>query len=193
MRRVCVFCGSNPGLDARYGEGARAFAAALVRRGLGVVYGGGRIGMMGIVADTVLELGGDVVGVIPVQLARREVAHASLSELHVVDSMHERKARMFELSDAFVALPGGIGTFEELFEVLTWSQLGVHDRPVGVLDVAGYWQPLLALLDAAVTAGFVRSADRDLLLAERDGETLLDRFERWRPPPRPHWIEPTAT
>jgi uncharacterized protein (TIGR00730 family) len=182
MKRICVFCGSSPGHDPRYLEAARSMGRTLARRGLGLVYGGGSVGLMGAVADAALASGGEVVGVIPRVLQIRELAHKSLSTLHVVESMHERKALMAELSDGFVALPGGMGTLEELSEVLTWAQLGLHARPVGLLDVAGYYQPLAEFFDRAVGAGFLRPAHRALLLVGHEPAALLDRFEAWRGP-----------
>ena len=176
MRRICVFCGSSPGAQPAYAEAARAMGRALVARGLGLVYGGGSVGLMGIVADAVLEAGGDVQGVIPDYLLKMEVGHDGCSELHVTGSMHERKRLMFELADGFVAMPGGLGTFEEIFEVLTWAQLGMHDKPCGLLDVAGYWQPVVAALDHAVAERFVRPQHRALLMAESSPEALLDAF-----------------
>ncbi len=190
IRRVCVFCGSATGARPAYRRAAARLGRALARRGLGLVYGGGSIGLMGVVADAALAAGGQVVGVIPRRLARKEIAHAGLSRLHVVPSMHARKAMMADLSDAFVALPGGMGTLEELTEVLTWAQLGLHHKPCALLDVAGYWRPLIRLLDHAVEERFLRPDHRRLLLVERGPERLLDRLARWRP--RPHlrkWID----
>jgi uncharacterized protein (TIGR00730 family) len=182
MKRICVFCGSSPGHDPRYLEAARTMGHTLARRGLGLVYGGGSVGLMGAVADAALADGGEVVGVIPEVLQIRELAHRSLTRLHVVASMHERKALMAELSDGFVALPGGMGTLEELSEVLTWAQLGLHARPIGLLDVAGYYQPLADFLDRAVSAGFLRHAHRALLLVGHEPGALLDQFAAWRGP-----------
>lgn len=193
MRTVCVYCGSSAGADPVYVEAARALGALLAERGLGLVYGGARVGLMGAVADAALAAGGSVVGVIPASLQSRELAHGGLTELVVVDSMHERKAIMAERSDAFLALPGGLGTLEELFEVLTWAQLGIHAKPCGVLDVAGYWSPLLAFLDRAVALGFVTQLSRDLLMVEDDGARLLDRFAAYEPAPRRRWLDPTET
>ena len=156
VKNICVFCGSANGRRPAYARAARTFGAALAGKGLGLVYGGGSIGLMGVVADAALEGGAPVVGVIPRALARREIAHHGLTRLEVVPSMHARKARMARLSDAFVALPGGIGTLEELFEVLTWGYLGIHAKPTGLLDVGGYWRPLIRLLDHAVEEGFLR-------------------------------------
>ncbi len=182
MKRICVFCGSSPGHDPRYLEAARAMGRTIARRGLGLVYGGGSVGLMGAVADAALASGGEVVGVIPQVLQIRELAHKKLSTLHVVGSMHERKALMAELSDGFVALPGGMGTLEELSEVLTWAQLGLHARPVGLLDVAGYYQPLAEFFDRAVGAGFLRPAHRALLLVGHEPAALLDQLAAWRGP-----------
>jgi uncharacterized protein (TIGR00730 family) len=182
MKRICVFCGSSPGHDPRYLEAARTMGRTLARRGLGLVYGGGSVGLMGAVADAALAAGGEVTGVIPRVLQIRELAHRSLTTLHVVGSMHERKALMAELSEGFVALPGGMGTLEELSEVLTWAQLGLHARPVGLLDVAGYYQPLARFFDQAVSAGFLRPAHRRLLLVGDQPEALLDQFAAWRGP-----------
>ena len=182
MKRICVFCGSSPGHDPRYLEAARAGGRALAQRGLGLVYGGGSVGLMGAVADAALAAGGEVIGVIPEVLQIRELAHRSLTRLHVVGSMHERKALMAELSDGFVALPGGMGTLEELAEVLTWAQLGLHARPVGLLDVAGYYRRLAEFFDRAVGAGFLRPAHRQLLLVADQPAALLDQLEAWRGP-----------
>ncbi len=182
MKRICVFCGASPGRDPAHAEVARTLGRALVGRGLELVYGGGSVGLMGTVADAVLAAGGRVTGVIPQVLQIRELAHPGLTDLRVVGSMHERKALMAELSDGFVALPGGMGTLEELSEVLTWAQLGLHRRPIGLLDVAGYYGPLIAFFDQAESAGFLRPEHRRLLLVERDPGALLARFEAFRPP-----------
>jgi uncharacterized protein (TIGR00730 family) len=182
MKRICVFCGSSPGHDPSHLEAAGLMGRTLARRGLGLVYGGGSVGLMGAVADAALAAGGEVTGVIPRVLQIRELAHGSLTTLHVVGSMHERKALMAELSDGFVALPGGMGTLEELSEVLTWAQLGLHHRPVGLLDVAGYYRPLAQFFDGAVSAGFLRPAHRDLLLVGDEPAVLLDRMAAWRGP-----------
>jgi uncharacterized protein (TIGR00730 family) len=178
MRRVCVFCGSSSGARAAYTQAARAMGVHLAERGIEVVYGGGAVGLMGELADAALGAGGTVIGVIPDVLMAREVAHRNLSELVVVRSMHERKARMAELSDAFVALPGGLGTLEELCEVLTWSQLGIHSKACGILDVESYYAPLLALLDHAVKEGFVRPEQRSIVITDRDPARLIERLER---------------
>jgi hypothetical protein len=189
MKRICVFCGSNPGLNPTFAEAAREMGAALARRGLGLVYGGGCVGLMGVVADAVLAEGGEVIGVIPGALVARELAHNGVTELRIVRSMHERKAAMESLSDGFVALPGGLGTFEEICEMLTWAQLGLHRKPCAVLDVEGYYDPLLALLDRAVAEGFLRPQYRALLLASREPEDLLDRMAAYQPRDVPKWIE----
>jgi uncharacterized protein (TIGR00730 family) len=190
MRRICVFCGSSAGARPEYAGAARTLGALLAERGIGLVYGGGRVGLMGVVADAVLEAGGEAVGVIPEALVRREVGHAGLTELHVVASMHERKARMADLADAFVALPGGFGTFEEFCEVLTWSQLGIHPKPCGLLNVAGYYAPLLAMFDHAASEAFVRPQHRALVLEESAPARLLDRLAAFVPPVTEPWITP---
>jgi len=186
---VCVFCGSSTGASAAYADAARHLAAAMARRDVGLVYGGASVGLMGELADAVLASGGRVVGVIPRALVDREIAHRGLTQLRVVDDMHERKRMMNELADGFVALPGGLGTLDELFETLTWAQLGLHDKPCGLLDVAGYWGPLRRFLDHAVDGGFVRGEHRALLLHEDDPDALLDRFARWCPPHLEKWID----
>ena len=188
MKRICVFCGSSPGLRPAYEEAAREMGRALLERGAGLVYGGARVGLMGAVADEVLRGGGEAIGVIPRALMEREVAHAGLTALHVVETMHERKALMADLSDGFVAMPGGFGTFEEFCEVLTWSQLGFHPKPCGLLNVADYYSPLLAMFDHAVTEAFVRPAHRALVLAEADPRVLLDRMAAFVPPTIGKWI-----
>jgi uncharacterized protein (TIGR00730 family) len=174
--RICVFAGSSAGTLEDYTAAARTLAEGLVRRRITLVYGGANIGLMGVLADTVLECGGEVIGVIPGHLVAREVAHTGLSELRVVDSMHERKTVMADLSDAVVALPGGLGTLEELFEMLTWAQLGLHRKPCGLLNVAGYFDRLLSFLDHAVDQRFVTSRQREMLLADSDPIALLDRL-----------------
>lgn len=193
MRRVCVFCGSSPGKRAEYLEAARETGRTLAQRGIGLVYGGGSVGLMGAVADAALAAGGEVVGIIPRALQLRELAHPGLTSLHVVGSMHERKARMAELSDGFVALPGGMGTLEELAEILTWGQLGLHARPCGLLDVAGYYGPLIAFLDRAVEEGFIRPEHRRLLLVADAPGRLLDLFSAWTPPAVERWIDRGTT
>ncbi len=176
MRRICVFCGSSSGARDVYRRVAEATGRTIARRGLGVVYGGAAIGLMGALADGALAEGGEVIGIIPGALVAREIAHGGLTRLDIVPSMHERKARMAELADAFVALPGGMGTLEEMAEILTWAQLGLHQKPCGLLDVEGYWAPLVAFLDHAVQERFLRPQHRALLLADRDPEALLDQL-----------------
>jgi uncharacterized protein (TIGR00730 family) len=176
MRRLCVFCGSSTGNRAVFADSARRLAAAMTKRRLGLVYGAGNIGLMGILADEVLRAGGEVIGVIPQALVDREVAHEGLTQRHIVSTMHERKALMADLADGFVALPGGFGTADELFEILTWAQLGLHARPIGLLNVAGFFDPLLAWLDHMVADGFLRPEHRALLLTATEPEALLDRL-----------------
>ncbi len=188
LRRVCVFCGSSSGRSPAYAEAARALGRLLAERGIELVFGGGRVGLMGTLADEVLAHGGRAIGVIPRGLFVREVGHQGLSALHVVDSMHERKALMAELSDAFVALPGGFGTFEELCEAITWVQLGIHAKPCALLDVQDYWEPLAQLFDAAVKEGFVQPHFRALVLRESDPHRLLAALEDYRAPDLPRWI-----
>jgi uncharacterized protein (TIGR00730 family) len=189
MRRVCVYAGSNPGSHPAYADGARALGAELAARDIGLVYGGGKVGLMGVIADTVLAAGGEAIGVMPQALIDREIGHPRLTELKVVDSMHERKAQMAELSDAFVALPGGIGTLEELIEVYTWSQLGIHDKACGVLNVRGYYDGLAAFLDHAVQEGFLRAQHRAVLTVAEDPADLLDALATFRPPRVGKWLE----
>lgn len=188
MKNICVYCGSSSGRLPAYAEGARALAHALVARDWGLVYGGASIGLMGLVADTVLQLGGRVVGVIPEALARKEVAHAGLTQLHVTQSMHERKTLMAELSDGFIAMPGGIGTFEEIFEIWTWAQLGIHAKPCGLLNVAGYYDALTTFLDHATHEQFMKPPHRSLLIVEPEPVALLDRFDRFEPPQIQKWL-----
>jgi uncharacterized protein (TIGR00730 family) len=189
MQRVCVYLGSSPGADPEYATAVVELAEELVRRGLGVVYGGGRAGLMGVLADAAMAAGGEVIGVIPQGVLEREVAHRGLTDLRVVASMHERKQLMADLADGFVAAPGGIGTLEELVEVVTWSQLGIHRKPMGLLDVAGYWGPLHAWLDAAVDARFMRPEHRAVLLSEREPAALLDALASWSPPAVKKWLD----
>ena len=190
MKRVCVFCGSSAGSRPVYAEAARATGRLLAERGIGLVYGGGNVGLMGEVADAVLAAGGEVIGVIPRQLMEREVGHQGLTTLEVVGTMHERKARMADLADGVVALPGGFGTLDELCEVLTWSQLGIHAKPCGVLNVDGYFDTLLALFDHAVSEGFVRPPHRALVLQAAEPGDLLERMEAFSAPPTEKWIRP---
>jgi uncharacterized protein (TIGR00730 family) len=193
MPTVCVFCGSSPGDDPAYREVAVALGTALAAAGHRLVYGGGRVGLMGAVADAVMHAGGAAVGVIPQSLLAREVGHHGLTELHVTGSMHERKALMADLADAFVALPGGLGTWEELLEILTWAQLGEHAKPVVVLDVGGFYDPLFALLDRAVAARFVRAEHRALARRATSVEACLALLQETPPPPQPKWIDREQT
>jgi uncharacterized protein (TIGR00730 family) len=188
MRSVCVFCGSSAGKDSRFAQAASEFGALLAKEGITLVYGGGHVGLMGILADAVLAGGGKVIGVIPRALWDREVGHRSLTELHVVETMHERKAMMASLAEAFVALPGGLGTFEEIFEVWTWAQLGIHDKPCGFLDVLSYYSPLLTFLDSAVDAGFVRSQHRAMAIVDGDAASLLKRMAAYEAPRVAKWV-----
>ena len=185
-----MFCGSREGSRPAYAEAARRTGREIARRGLGLVYGGGRVGLMGTVADAALEAGGEVVGVITEALISKEIAHAGLTKLHVVGSMHERKMLMADLSDGFVTLPGGYGTLEEFFEVLSWAQLSIHEKPCGLLDVEGFWAPLSTLFDQAVTEGFVHPNHRSLVLTEGNPRVLLERMESYTPPETRKWIGP---
>jgi len=187
--RLCVFCGASPGHDPRHAALARAVGAGLAERGIGVVYGGSRVGLMGALADGALEIGGEVIGVIPRGLVDRELAHPGLTDLRVVATLHERKAVMAELADGFIALPGGLGTLEELSEVVSWAQLELHTKPIGLLAPDDYWDGLLAWLDHAVVAGFIAPGPRSLITRDPDLPALLERFERWKPP-APRWSEP---
>jgi uncharacterized protein (TIGR00730 family) len=193
VRRVCVYAGSNPGNDLIYAQAARELADLLAERGIGLVYGGGRVGLMGVLADTALAAGGEVIGVMPQALVDREIAHEGLTELRVVASMHERKALMAELSDAFVAVPGGIGTLEELIEIYTWSQLGIHAKPCGVLNVDGYYDHLAAFLDHAVAAGFLKAEHRAVLSVASEPGELLERLAAYVPRTVAKWTELEAS
>jgi hypothetical protein len=188
MKNICVYCGSNVGVRGEYADAARQLARHLAGAGVGIVYGGASKGIMGILADEMLEAGGEVIGVIPEALQAREIAHRGLNELHVVNSMHERKAMMAELSDAFVALPGGFGTLEEIVEMLTWAQLQIHDKPCALLNVAGYFDGLLSYLDHAVAEGFLRQQHRTMLLVAEDAEELMRCFEEYRAPAVQKWL-----
>jgi uncharacterized protein (TIGR00730 family) len=193
LNSLCVYCGSSSGRIDAYATAARALAGAMVERGIRLVYGGARVGIMGAVADEVLRLGGEAVGVIPEALMHKELAHIGLTELHITPSMHARKTKMAELADAFVALPGGIGTFEEIFEVWTWAQLGFHSKPCGLLNVAGYYDGLSRFLDHAANEQFVRPDQRKMLVVEAEPVTLLDRFASYVPPARPKWVGLSGT
>ena len=189
MRRICVFCGSSTGLRPDYRLAAEAMGTALARRGQELVYGGGKVGLMGIMADAALAAGGRVTGVIPQALVAKEVGHAGLTELRVVRSMHERKALMAELADGFVALPGGMGTLDEMFEILTWAQLGIHAKPCGLLNVAGYFDPLLGFVRHSVAEGFVRQEHGSMLQVAAQPDALLDLLQHAHVPVLPKWVK----
>lgn len=189
---ICVYCGSNSGRHPEYAEQARAFGAEMARRGITLVFGGGKVGLMGVVADAVLAGGGKVIGVIPRQLVELEVAHPQLSELVVVETMHQRKTRMYELSDAFVALPGGFGTMDEMFEMLTWAQLGLHRCPCAFLDVRGYYRDLRAMIGHMVDESFVRTAQRDSIWFGDDIATLFEWMEHYEGDYTSKWIDPSS-
>jgi uncharacterized protein (TIGR00730 family) len=193
VQRLCVFTGSSPGGHSDYAEAAAGLGRALAGHGIGLVYGGASVGLMGAVADAALEAGGEVVGVIPQALVDREIAHPAVRDLRVVGSMHERKALMAGLADGFIALPGGMGTLEELFEVYTWTQLGLHAKPLGLLDVRGYYTLLAAFLDHAVAERFVTAEHREMLVVEDGAESMIEAFRRWRPPVRTKWIDRAQT
>jgi len=188
FRRLCVFCGSSTGNRPSYRAAAEQLGAMMVERGIDLVYGGGNIGLMGVLADTVLARGGRVIGVIPESLMAKEVGHTGLTELRIVNSMHERKALMSDLSDGFIALPGGFGTFEEFCEVVTWSQLGLQSKACGLLNVESYYAPLLELIDRAVREGFLREENRQLVLDDEDPQRLLEKMSKFRPAPVAKWI-----
>jgi len=189
LKSLCVYCGSSSGRIDDYADAARALAQAMAPRGIRLVYGGAHVGIMGTVADEVLRLGGEAIGVIPESLMKKELAHQGLTELHVTPSMHARKTLMAELADGFVALPGGIGTFEEIFEVWTWAQLGFHKKPCGLLNVAGYYDGLTTFLDHSARERFVRQEQRDMLVVESDPAVLLDRFAAYSAPELPKWMK----
>jgi uncharacterized protein (TIGR00730 family) len=190
IKRVCVFCGSQFGARPEYREAAEALGRLLAEHGIGLVYGGGCVGLMGALANAVLACGGEVIGVIPDSLMRREVGHNGLTKLHVVETMHERKALMADLSDAFIALPGGYGTMEEFLEIVTWSQLGIQQKPCGLLNIANYWDGLLKVLDHAVDEGFLRPENAQLVLLARNPKSMLERLSEWEPPARVEkWLD----
>ena len=193
MKRICVYCGSNPGRNPDFLQAAEALGQALVDRGLGLVYGGASIGVMGAVANAVLAHGGEAIGVIPEALHEKEITHTGLSEQHIVGSMHERKALMAELSDGFIALPGGWGTFEEIFEALTWAQLGIHRKPCGLLNVSGYYDHLGAFLEHAIEQQFVKPECRAMLMISPDPQGLLEQFAAYDPPVVKKWITVSET
>ena len=193
MKRVCVFCGSSVGNQPEYADAAVTLGGLLAKKRIGLVYGGGNVGLMGVIADAVLEAGGEVIGVIPHSLAQREIEHQGLTQLHVVDSMHTRKAMMAELADAFIAMPGGVGTFEEFFEAVTWTQLGLHRKPCGLLNVAGFYTPLAAFIDQAVTEGFIKPVHRASIVVDDNAERLLDTLAKVKLPDVPKWLRPDET
>ena len=193
MRSVCVFCGSNAGASGGYAAATRALARAIAGRGMRLVYGGGSIGLMGVLGEEALAAGGHVIGVTPRRLVEKELVRNSLSELRVVETMQERKSLMAELSDGFIALPGGFGTLDELFEMLTWTQLGYHRKPCALLDVEGYFERLIAFLDHSVEQRFVTAAHRAMLIVERDPDALLDRLAAERPPESSKWMDRSPT
>lgn len=193
MQHICVFCASNPGHNPAYLQLARSLGTLIAQRNQTVVFGGGRVGLMGALADGALSAGGEVIGVMPHALVRREAAHRELTELHIVDTMHERKAMLAELSDGFIAMPGGIGTLEELFETWTWGHLGVHAKPIALLDVAEYWKSLVTFLDHVGEEGFMRPNTRELLLVDDNAARLLDRMTAYAPPPVTQWVRLNQT
>ena len=193
MKRVCIFCGSSSGNNPQYREFAEAMGRLLARKKIALVYGGGHVGLMGVVADAVLAGGGEAIGVIPQALADREIAHSGLTDLRVVDSMHTRKALMADLSDAFIAMPGGVGTFEEIFEAITWTQLGVHRKPCGFLNAAAFYTPLIAFIDQAVSEGFIKPAHRRMIVVDDNPERLLDTLAETVLPDVPKWIRQDET
>jgi len=193
MKRLCVFCGSSVGANPAYAEVATTLGTLLAKRGIGLVYGGGNVGLMGVIADAALAAGGEVIGVIPQALADREVAHQGLTDLRIVDSMHTRKAMMADLSDAFVAMPGGVGTFEEFFEAITWTQLGLHRKPCGLLNVAGFYTPLAYFIDQAVSDGFIKPVHRAAIIVDDDPARLLNTLSTIEVPDVPKWIKRSET
>lgn len=188
MNHLCIYCGSSPGARTDYAAAASAVGKVLAQRGIGLVYGGGNVGLMGRVADAVIDAGGEVIGVIPHHLADKELAHERATQMIRVDSMHERKQRMADLSDGFIALPGGIGTLEELFETLTWLQLGLHRKPIGLLNVAGFYDAMLAFLDHMVEERFLKPEHRALMLVEENIETLIEAMQAFTPPDANKWL-----
>lgn len=189
MKSLCVYCGSAVGASPVYAEAARGLAKAMVANNISLVYGGGNVGLMGVIADEVLRLGGEATGIIPKALMDKEVGHVGLTRLHIVKDMHERKAMMASLSDGFVAMPGGIGTLEELFEVFTWSQLGMHDKPIGLLNVNGFYDGLTGFLQHIVTEGFLKAEQTSLLLSESEPQALVERIKTFKPGYRDKWLD----
>lgn len=182
MKRICVYCGSSYGERPMYVEAAKAMGEAIAKRGDELVYGGGKVGLMGTVADAALAAGGSVIGIMPQFLVDKEIAHKGLTELRVVDTMHNRKEMLMRIADAIIALPGGWGTYDELAEAMTWAQLGLHSKPIGILNVSGFYNPILAQMDHAIAEGFVRPAHRDLLIVDEDIPNLLKRIDAFVPP-----------
>jgi uncharacterized protein (TIGR00730 family) len=193
LQSVCVFCGSSQGLDPAYTEAVRSLGRTLAEANIRLVFGGGHVGLMGVVSNAAIEAGGEAIGVIPKFLVERELAHTGLTDLRIVGSMHERKAMMSDLSEGFITLPGGTGTLEEFFEILTWAQLGEHEKPCGLLNVAGYYDPLLTVFDQMVNRGFLSEPNRDLVLVESEPERLLQRLESYQPPKTAKWIDRSET
>lgn len=192
MKKLCVYCGSNPGKDPAYVTAGKRLGKFLAAESIGLVYGGASSGVMGAVADGITAAGGDAVGIIPSDLLKKETPHSGLTELNVVDSMHERKALMAKLSDGFIALPGGLGTLEELFEVWTWAQLGFHGKPCALLNVRSYYSPLITFLDRAVEEGFLSAQHRSMLIVEEDPERLIAQMKDYEPPTVPKWLDQDA-
>ena len=193
MKRICVYCGSSVGNQPVYREAALAMGAVLASRKIGLVYGGGNVGLMGVIADAVLAGGGEVIGIIPQSLADREIAHSGVTDLRIVDSMHTRKALMADLSDAFIAMPGGFGTFEEIFEAVTWTQLGVHRKPCGLLNVGGFYTPLALFIDQAVSEGFIKPVHRESIVVDDSPERLVTALAAVKLPDVPKWIRRDET
>lgn len=191
--RICVFCGSSSGAQDQYALAAAQLGTAMAEAAIGLVYGGGKVGLMGVIADAVLAGGGQATGIIPTSLWEKEVGHSGLSELHIVDTMHQRKAMMADLADAFVAMPGGIGTLEELFEVWTWAQLGIHQKAIALLNVGGYFDPLLQFIQHARDEGFVGAHHASMLIVEEDPKALLERLQHYQPVRVDKWLEPDQT
>ena len=188
MKHLCVFCGSNKGTRQIYADTARALGTEMARRGIGLVYGGGNVGLMGVIADAILDGDGEAIGIMPAHLVAKEIEHKRLTDLRVVNSMHERKAMMADLADGFIAMPGGFGTYDEFCEVVTWAQLGLHQKPCAILNLDGFYDPLLAMFDHATAEGFIRPTHRAMLIVADDPATLLDQMEQYRAPVLEKWI-----
>jgi len=193
MKRLCVYCGSSPGRQPDYAQVARQLARAMVSKNINLVYGGASVGIMGEIANAVLEEGGEVIGIIPKGLFKKEVAHTGITELREVDSMHERKSLMADLSDGFIALPGGFGTIEEIFEIITWSQLGMHRKPCGLLNVCHYYDKLISFLDHAVSEQFIKATHRSTILIDKCPNALLEKLEEYKAPETAKWIDRKST